>query len=118
MNEQGVAMNLFTLRYLQNNKCYYCKCEMEESLSSPYHATIEHLLDKWSSPQHEKIQNTSNLVAACHRCNNARGAVRNRIARAYYKDLAMKRGMKLAVASTSSKTLYKLFGPVPQHLFE
>jgi hypothetical protein len=30
---------------------------------------------------------------------------------------AAKRGVKLSVASTSSKVLYSLFGPVPQHLF-
>jgi sulfur relay (sulfurtransferase) complex TusBCD TusD component (DsrE family) len=91
---------------------------MEDTVSSPQHATIEHILDKWSSPQHEKIQNLSNLVAACYQCNNARGSIRNKIARTYYKSLAMKQGMKLAVASTPSNTLYKLFGPVPQHLFK
>jgi hypothetical protein len=86
--------------------------------SSPHQATIEHLLDKWSSPKHEKIQDHSNLVASCHKCNNERGAIRNRIARNYYKNEAAKKSMKLAVNSTSSKTLYKLFGPVPQHLFK
>lgn len=110
-------MNLFSLIKQQNNKCYYCKCEMNRTKKSPQLATIEHLLDKWSSPGHVKIEGPSNLVAACFHCNNTRGAKRNRIARDYYKAEAAKRGMKLAVASTSSKILYKLFGPIPQQLF-
>jgi 5-methylcytosine-specific restriction endonuclease McrA len=84
---------------------------------SPNLATVEHLIDKWSSPKHVRIEAPSNLVAACFQCNNSRGNVRNRIARDYYKLQAAKKSMKLAVASTSSRTLYKLFGPVPQNLF-
>jgi 5-methylcytosine-specific restriction endonuclease McrA len=84
---------------------------------SPNLATVEHLIDKWSSPKHVRIETPSNLVAACFQCNNSRGNVRNRIARDYYKLQAAKKSMKLAVASTSSRTLYKLFGPVPQQLF-
>jgi uncharacterized protein YaaW (UPF0174 family) len=84
---------------------------------SPQLATVEHLIDKWSSPKHIRIEDSSNLVAACFQCNNSRGNARNRIARDYYKLQAAKKSMKLAVASTSSKTLYKLFGPVPQNLF-
>jgi hypothetical protein len=84
---------------------------------SPHLATVEHLIDKWSSPKHVKIDNASNLVAACFHCNNSRGAARNRIARDYYKAQAAKKSMKLAVASTPSRILYKLFGPIPQHLF-
>lgn len=80
-------------------------------------ATIEHLIDKWSSPKHIKIETSSNLVAACFKCNNTRGAIRNKIARDYYKMKAKEKGIKLAVASTSSRTLYKMFGPVPQNLF-
>ena len=84
---------------------------------SPRLATVEHLVDKWSSPKHVKIEDASNLVAACFECNTTRGAVRNRIARSYYKMVAAQRSMKLAVSSTSSSNLYKLFGPVPQQLF-
>jgi uncharacterized protein YaaW (UPF0174 family) len=84
---------------------------------SPQLATVEHLIDKWSSPKHIRIEDSSNLVAACFQCNNSRGNARNRIARNYYKMQAAKKSMKLAVASTSSRTLYKLFGPVPQNLF-
>lgn len=80
-------------------------------------ATVEHLVDKWSSPKHMKIEVASNLVAACFQCNNTRGIKRNRIARDYYKRIVAKRGIKLAVASTSSKVLYSKFGLVPQHLF-
>jgi 5-methylcytosine-specific restriction endonuclease McrA len=101
----------------QGNKCYYCSCEMNQTKKSPNQATVEHLIDKWSSPKHHKIECSSNLVAACYQCNNSRGAVRNRIARAYYKTQAAKKSMKLAVASTSSRQLYSLFGPVPQNLF-
>lgn len=110
-------MILSTLVSRQNNKCYYCNCEMNTTNKSPAQATVEHLIDKWSSPKHQKIECSSNLVAACFQCNNSRGIARNRIARDYYKQQAVKRSMKLAVASTSSRVLYKMFGPVPQNLF-
>ena len=110
-------MILSSLISRQNNKCYYCACEMNQTVKSPAQATVEHLVDKWSSPKHRKIEDESNLVAACFHCNNSRGAARNRIARNYYKNCAAKKSMKLAVASTSSRTLYSLFGPVPQTLF-
>ena len=101
----------------QNNKCYYCECEMSSTNGAKNLATLEHLIDKWSSPKHKKIEDDSNLVAACFECNNSRGAMRNRIARDYYKGQAIKKNMKLAVASTSSSKLYSLFGSVPQQLF-
>lgn len=101
----------------QDSKCHYCNCQMNTTKKSSQRATLEHLVDKWSSPRHIKIESPENLVAACFQCNNTRGSVRNRIARDYYKIQAVKKSMKLAVASTSSKTLYKLFGPVPQNLF-
>lgn len=110
-------MTLSSLITRQGNKCYYCACEMNQVNASPQQATLEHLIDKWSSPKHQKIEKASNLVAACYQCNNSRGAVRNRIARAYYKAQAAKKNIKLAVASTSSRQLYSLFGPVPQTLF-
>ncbi len=110
-------MTLSALIQRQGNKCYYCDCEMTRTKKSPQHATLEHLLDKWASPRNRKIEAPSNLVAACFHCNNSRGAARNRIARDYYKSQAAKKQMKLAVASTQSKILYSLFGPVPQHLF-
>ena len=110
-------MTLDSLIQRQNNKCHYCQCEMNRDLKSPRHSTVEHLVDRWSSPKHNRSNAESNLVAACFECNNTRGNVRNRIARDYYKMMAARRSMKLAVASTSSRTLYKLFGPVPQQLF-
>ena len=112
-----IKMRLTTLIEKQFNKCYYCACEMNKINKSPQLATVEHLIDKWSSPGHNKIESDSNLVAACFQCNNSRGAKRNRIARDYYKSIARKKGIKLAVASTSSRQLYKMFGPIPQHLF-
>ena len=110
-------MTLSNLIQRQGNKCFYCHCEMDKVNKSPQQATLEHLIDKWSSPKHRKIELPCNLVAACHKCNNSRGAVRNRIARDYYKCKASEKGIKLAVASTSSRQLYSLFGPVPQTLF-
>ena len=110
-------MTLDSLINRQSNKCHYCNCEMNSEKKSPQLATVEHLVDKWSSPKHTRIDVASNLVAACHQCNNGRGAKRNRIARDYYKIIVAKRGIKLAVASTSSKVLYSMFGSVPQHLF-
>ena len=108
---------LLTLVEIQDNKCHYCNCDMNTVVGSPQQATIEHLVDKWSSHKHTKIETFSNLAAACTQCNNQRGTIRNRIARKYYKRQAGIKGIKLAVSSTSSKTLHKLFGPVPQHLF-
>ena len=116
-DNQDMRPKLSTLQERQNNKCYYCTCEMNNINTSPHQATVEHLIDKWSSPGHNKIELSSNLVAACFQCNNNRGAIRNRIARDYYKSRTSEKGIKLAVASTSSKILYKMFGPVPQNLF-
>jgi hypothetical protein len=110
-------MMLRSLVARQNNKCHYCNCEMNRVNRSPQSETLEHLIDKWSSPKHAKIDAPSNLVAACYQCNTTRGSERNRIARSYYKGQATKLGIKLAVASTSSKVLYSMFGSVPQHLF-
>ena len=110
-------MKLSTLQERQNNKCYYCTCEMNNINTSPQRATIEHLMDKWASPGHKKIERSSNLVAACFQCNRNRGSIRNIIARDYYRRIASEKGSKLAVASTPSKILYKMFGPVPQNLF-
>lgn len=108
---------LSALTAIQCNKCYYCKCEMNDTKHDPESATVEHLIDKWSSPNHIKDESPDNLVAACFKCNNTRGNIRNRIARNYYKVVAARKNIKLAVASTPSKKLYSLFGPVPQHLF-
>ena len=110
-------ISLSVLVKSQDNKCHYCNCQMNTTKKSPQQATLEHLVDKWSSKKHIKNELPENLVAACFQCNNTRGSVRNRIARNYYKIQAGKKSMKLAVASTSSKTLYSLFGPVPQNLF-
>ena len=112
------AVILAALIQKQNNQCHYCQCKMNRDQKSPQHATLEHLVDKWSSPKNQKIEAASNLVAACFLCNNSRGNARNRIARDYYRKQANRQQMKLAVASTPSKVLYSLFGPVPQVLFE
>ena len=110
-------MGLPTLIQQQGNRCYYCQCEMNKTKGSPQQATIEHLVDKWSSSKHIKIEKPENLVAACFQCNNTRGAMRNRIAREYYKQVASAHHVKIHAASTSSKILYKMFGPVPQQIF-
>lgn len=103
----------------QQCKCYYCGTAMltDCARAHPQQATVEHLVDKWSSPQHIKIEDENNLVAACYTCNNVRGNAHNVIARRYYQQLIGAKQMKIKAASTSSKVLYKLFGPVPQNLF-
>jgi hypothetical protein len=110
---------LTTLCERQNNKCYYCACEMNRIHNSDQQATVEHIIDVWSSPKHTKIDEDYNLVAACYRCNNSRGNIRSKIARKYYKLNVGEKGIKLKqpVSSTPSKELYRLFGPVPQNLF-
>jgi 5-methylcytosine-specific restriction endonuclease McrA len=107
--------SLTTLVLEQNCKCHYCGTVMEHSGTK--RATVEHLVDKWSSPKHRKIEDDSNRVAACFTCNNTRGNARNRIARNYYQDQIGRRGLKMKAASTASAQLYKMFGPVPQELF-
>jgi hypothetical protein len=79
--------------------------------------SIEHLKDKWASPYHQKIEEDSNKVAACWKCNNTLGNRRNRIARSYYQRIIDDRKIQMKAASTQSNRLYKLFGPVPQELF-
>ncbi len=102
----------------QQCKCHYCGTTVLTDCvrAHPQQATVEHLIDKWSSPGHQKIEDDSNLVAACYHCNNVRGNARNVAARRYYQQLIGAKQMKIKAASTSSKVLYKLFGPVPQHL--
>lgn len=109
------------LRFLvkkQNNKCFYCGCEMNHIRESPQKATIEHIVDKWSILRHMRIEDDSNLAAACHHCNTTRGSIRNRIARNYYKDQALAKKIEINPHSTPSGTLFRLFGPVPQNLFD
>ncbi len=103
----------------QNCKCHYCGVEMltECVRGNPRQATVEHLVDKWSSPKHIKIEDDLNRVAACFSCNNTRGNARNKIARKYYQTLINNRGLKMKAASISSDKLYKMFGPVPQELY-
>lgn len=103
----------------QCNQCYYCKVQMTTKDSTkfkPTDATTEHLIDKWSSPKHCKIESEENMVAACFQCNNTRGAIRNSIARKYYQQMINKYDMKIKAANVSSAELYKKFGAVPQEL--
>jgi hypothetical protein len=119
ISESGIQfiIDLSSLTSLQHNKCFYCNCEMNKQNGSPQQATREHLIDKWSSPRHKKINTPCNLVAACYYCNSSRGAVRNTVARSYYKTLAIGSKMKRSIDRTSSEKLYSLFGAVPQELF-
>ena len=112
-------LSLTALLGRQQYKCYYCATQMITDCENghPQQATLEHLLDKWSSPNHTKIEDDSNRVAACYTCNNKRGNIRNLISRRYYQQLAADKNMNIKAASTSSKYLFKLFGAVPQELF-
>ena len=92
MSDRSVGLSLLVKS--QDGKCHYCNCQMNTTKKSPNQATLEHLVDKWSSPKHIKIESLDNLVAACIECNNTRGSVRNRIARDYYKIQASKKRMK------------------------
>lgn len=114
-------MTLQSLIAKQCNKCYYCKVQMTINVNEKFKstdATREHLIDKWSSPKHCKIELEDNIVAACFQCNNTRGAIRNSIARNYYQQIINKHGVKIKAANTTSKELYKKFGPVPQELLK
>lgn len=101
--------------------CYYCKVHLTVRTPGEQRdtdATVEHLIDKWSSRKHIKNNDKSNIVAACFKCNNTRGNARNRIARDYYQLKINRTGIKQKAASISSATLYKMFGPIPQELFK
>lgn len=114
-------MTLQSLIAKQCNKCHYCQVQMTINANDKFKstdATTEHLIDKWSSPKHQKIESEDNLVAACFQCNNTRGSIRNAIARRYYQEIISKYGMKVKAANISSKKLYKKFGPVPQELLK
>lgn len=113
-------ITLSTLITQQHCKCHYCGVTMltECVNGHPQQATLEHLIDKWASPKHQKIEDDSNLVAACYTCNNKRGNIRNVIARKYYQQLINSKKLKIKAASTSSSQLFKLFGRVPQELFD
>lgn len=103
----------------QCNKCHYCAVQMtikDSTKFKPTDATTEHLIDKWSSLKHQKIESENNLVAACFQCNNTCGSIRNATARRYYQEIINKYGMKMKAANVSSKELYKKFGAVPQEL--
>ena len=111
-------MELKQLIAAQQGSCYYCKCEMTFSeKNGPAYPTVEHLKDKWASPKHKKIEASSNKVAACFKCNNTRGAERNKVARGYYQKLINKERMNIRAASTKSTQLYKMFGPIPVEVF-
>jgi hypothetical protein len=114
-----IMLTLHELIVKQECKCHYCGVTMltDCSRGNPYQATVEHLKDKWSSPKHRKVEDDSNKVAACFKCNNTRGNVRNIIARRYYQTLINNRSLKMKAASTNSGQLFKMFGPVPQELF-
>jgi 5-methylcytosine-specific restriction endonuclease McrA len=106
----------------QHCRCHYCGTTMLVGGAVRNHsqyATVEHLIDVWSSPGHRKIEDDSNLVAACFTCNNTRGNERNKIARRYYQQVIASKqlGKKVKANNIQSRQLYKMFGPVPQELF-
>ena len=102
----------------QQGKCYYCGCDMITTHRHRHCATVEHLKDKWASPQHIKDNSPENLVAACWECNHTRGAIRNKIARKYYQRIINEKKLTMQAASTESAKLFKMFGPVPEKVFE
>lgn len=105
----------------QNCKCHYCAAQMTFKTDSKFKdtdATVEHLVDKWSSPKHVRSDARSNIVAACFKCNNNRGNARNKIARDYYQSIIDKKNLGVKAANISSKDLYKKFGAIPQELFK
>lgn len=112
---------LKTLVAEQDGCCYYCKVLLtvgDTRVKKDTDATVEHLVDKWSSPKRHKNNERSNLVAACFKCNNTLGNLRNRVARTYYQGLIDKAKTPVRAANISSAELHKMFGPVPQNLFK
>ncbi len=102
----------------QDGKCHYCGRQMITTHRDKHCATVEHLKDKWASPNHVKDNSPENLVAACWECNHTRGAVRNKLARKYYQRIIKERKLDMQAASTESAVLYKMFGPVPPEVFQ
>jgi len=121
MTGNVAKLHLESLVKDQNCKCYYCAAQMTFKTESKFKdtdATVEHLIDKWSSPKHVRSDARSNLVAACFNCNNTRGNKRNRIARDYYQSIINTKKLGVKAANISSKDLYKRFGAIPQELFK
>lgn len=121
MTGNVAKLHLDSLVKSQSCKCYYCAVQMtfkSECKFKDTDATVEHLVDKWSSPKHVRSDARSNLVAACFKCNNTRGNARNRIARDYYQSIINKKKLGVKAANISSKALYKKFGAIPQELFK
>jgi hypothetical protein len=121
MTGNVAKLHLDSLVKEQNCKCHYCASQMTFKTEYKFKdtdATVEHLVDKWSSPKHVRSDARSNLVAACFKCNNSRGNARNRIARDYYQSMINKKNLGIKAANISSKVLYKKFGAIPQELFK
>jgi hypothetical protein len=121
MTKSVAKFHLESLVKDQNCKCHYCAVQMTFKTECKFKdtdATVEHLIDKWSSPKHIKSDVRSNIVAACFKCNNTRGNARNRIARSYYQGVINKKNLGIKAANISSKDLYKRFGAIPQELFK
>ena len=121
MSNNVAKLHLENLVKDQNCKCHYCAIQMTFKTDSKFKdtdATVEHLIDKWSSPKHILSDARSNLVAACFKCNNSRGNARNRIARDYYQSIINKKKLGVKAANLSSKALYKKFGTIPHELFK
>lgn len=121
MTGNVAKLHLDSLVKEQNCKCHYCASQMTFKTKHKFKdtdATVEHLVDKWSSPKHVRSDARSNLAAACFKCNNSRGNARNRIARDYYQSIINKKNLGIKAANISSKVLYKKFGAVPQELFK
>jgi len=121
MTGNVAKLHLDSLVKEQNCKCHYCAAQMTFKTEYKFKdtdATVEHLVDKWSSPKHVRSDARSNLVAACFKCNNSRGNSRNKIARDYYQSIINKKNLRIKAANISSKALYKKFGAIPQELFK
>ena len=121
MTGNVAKLHLDSLVKSQNCKCHYCAVKMTFKTECKFKdtdATVEHLVDKWSSPKHVRSDARTNIVAACFKCNNTRGNARNRIARDYYQSIINKKNLGVKAANISSKDLYKKFGAIPQELFK
>jgi 5-methylcytosine-specific restriction endonuclease McrA len=58
---------------LQFNKCAYCRVIMTEELGKPNTVTKDHVVPK-SAMNSVRIKDSFNVVAACLKCNQAKGS--------------------------------------------
>jgi hypothetical protein len=79
----GIKPRRVRIAEQQDMRCYYCACAMSLARGLPHTATVDHMTPKSLGGSNRR----ANLVAACHRCNDLKGAMTVDAFQAKYPDL-------------------------------